>query len=108
MSLSQITDPATHDAALTQATTHNHFIVIYVSSSASPKCIGTTPQIEDLAHEYEGKVQFYQMEITKDTQPMIKFSGHNCPILILMKGKWCETLLGGGVRDLRRKIEENL
>lgn len=57
------------------------------------------------------------MEITKDTQPMIKFSAHNCPIFIVMGGggkgerEWCETLLGGGdrgVREVRRVVEERL
>ena len=53
------------------------------------------------------------MEITKDTQPMIKFSAHNCPIFIVMGGggKGCETLLGGGergVREVRRVVEDKL
>ena len=107
MSLERIIDQPSHDAAVNAASRENP-IVIYVVSDANPICARTTPKIEDLAKKHAGKVQFYRMELTQKTQPMIKFSVANTPILIAMNGISCSTLLGGDMRTLEKDIDRML
>lgn len=53
------------------------------------------------------QVQWYQMELTPETTPMIKFGPQNTPIVILMRGRYCETLLGvRSVEEVKRKVQE--
>lgn len=107
MSLEPIVDQPTHDAAVNAASKSNP-IIIYVYSDANPVCQRTTPKIEDLAQKYAGRIKFYKMELTQKTQPMIKFSVSNTPILITMNGASCATFLGGDVRSLGGEIEKML
>lgn len=118
--LEQITDRTTHDAAIDLAadTTAKPNpnptpIVIYVTSSAQSSSTNLTAQITKLAASDEfatgdGKVRFFQMEMTKDTTPMIKFGPQNCPLFIFMRGRYCETEYGRigveGVRERCRRM----
>ena len=107
MSLDSIIDQESHDTALNAASRENP-IVIYTVSDANPVCSRTTPKIEELAKKHAGKVRFYRMELTQKTQPMIKFSVANTPILIAMNGVSCSTYLGGDVRSLEKQIDKML
>lgn len=116
--LEQITDRTTHDAAVDLAadTTAKPNpnptpIVIYVTSSSQSTSSALTAAIAKLAAEKEftgGKVRFFQMEMTKDTTPMIKFGPQNCPLFIFMRGRYCETEYGRigveGVRERCRRM----
>lgn len=118
--LEQITDRTTHDAAVDLAadTTAKPNpnptpIVIYVTSSAQSASSTLTAQIAKLAASDEfvnGQVRFFQMEMTKDTTPMIKFGPQNCPLFIFMRGRYCETEYGrigvDGVREKCRRMME--
>ena len=127
--LPQITNKATHDATLAQLSPPDSLtLILYITSPSLPSCRATQPHVELLSQHFASdpsytsangkpKVKVYEMEITKDTQPMIKFSAHNCPIFIVMGGGgqgergWCETLLGGGekgVADVRRVVDGRL
>ena len=127
--LPQITDNETHDAVLTQLSPPDSVtLILYITSHSLPSCRNTTPHILALSEHFstdptytntngKPKVKVYEMEITKDTQPMIKFSAHNCPIFIVMGGGgkgergWCETLLGGGekgVKEVKRVVDGRL
>jgi len=47
------------------------------------------------------------MPLTQKTTPMIKFGPQNCPIVVLMRGTYCETLLGiREMREVEQKAQE--
>jgi len=109
MPLTQIVDQPQHDSIVNaEASINRTSIVILVTSSASPLCRSLTPQISELsdsmAKQYPD-VNWYQMELTLETTPMIKFGPQNTPIVIFMRGKYCETLLGVRMREeVERKV----
>jgi hypothetical protein len=105
--LKQIKDPNSHDAAISHAQDAGTVVVLYVTSGSNPICVQTTPKIEKLAgNEKYRNVRFFQMEITPETAPMIKFGIQNTPIFILYRQRWCETILGNDLRRLERLLDE--
>ena len=106
-SIQPITDPASRDAAIAHAQEPGVLVVIYVTSGSNPICTKTTPKIESLASDekYRG-VKFFQMELTPETAPMIKFGIQNTPIFILYRQRWCQTILGADMRALGRVLDE--
>ena len=105
--LSQITDHVSHDAAIALAQEPGTVVVIYVSSGSNPICAQTTPKIESLASDEKYRnVKFFQMELTPETAPMIKFGIQNTPIFILYRQRWCQTILGADMRALGRLLDE--
>jgi thioredoxin-like negative regulator of GroEL len=106
-SLEQVKDPASHDAAIAHAQNSGTVVVLYVTSWSNPICTSTTPKIESLAkNEKYGNVRFFQMELTPETAPMIKFGIQNTPIFILYRQRWCQTILGNDLRTLERLLDE--
>lgn len=102
-----ITDPASHDAAIAHAQEPGVVVVIYVTSGSNPVCTQTTPKIESLASDEKYmEVKFFQMELTPETAPMIKFGIQNTPIFILYQQKWCQTILGADMRALTKLLDE--
>ena len=95
--LPQIVDRESHDAIISRENQIAKIpIVIYVSSSV-PSSREFTPQLLELSQRkdfVDAGVQFYEMEMTNKTTPMIKFGPQNCPLVLLFRGEWCETLLG--------------
>jgi hypothetical protein len=111
--LPQITSPQTHTHALSHSSSPTGPIVlIYVTSSANPICRRTTPQIQYLAatpkYADNERVKFYQMELTPETAPMIKFGIQNTPIFIAYRGKWCQTVLGPDLVGVERMLDGQL
>ena len=111
--LEQITSPATHDRALTLAShllPNPPVVLIYVTSASNPHCARITPKVEALASDdkYKHKVRFYQMELTPETAPMIKFGIQNTPIFIGYRARWCHTILGPDFRGLVRVLDEQV
>lgn len=115
MPLEQITDRATHDAAVDLAADtnarpnpHPTPIVMYITSDASARSSSTlTAQVTKLSDEFAGRVRFFEMPMTKDTTPMIKFGPWNCPLFIFMRGTFCRTEYGRiGVEGIRSICEE--
>ena len=105
--LEQIEDPASHDAAIAHAQHAGTTVVLYVTSGSNPICVQTTPKIQSLArNEKYSDVRFFQMELTPETAPMIKFGIQNTPIFILYRQKWCQTLLGNDLRGLERLLDQ--
>jgi len=49
-------------------------------------CKIVSPVIEELAHEYEGKVKFASMDVDGNRQTPARFGIRNIPTLILFKG----------------------
>jgi hypothetical protein len=107
--LERITNPATHDAAIAKASEPGTIVLIYVTSSSNPICVSTTPKVEALAADEKYKsVRFFQMELTPDTAPMIKFGIQNTPIFIAYKQAWCQTVLGADMRSLHRMLDQQI
>jgi hypothetical protein len=106
-SLLQITDPASHDAAIAHAQDPGTVVIIYVTSGSNPICVQTTPKVEKLAQDERfRKYKFYRMELSPTTAPMIKFGIQNTPIFILYRQRWCQTILGNDLRGLEKLLEE--
>lgn len=102
-----ITDPASHDAAIAHAQEPGVVVVIYVTSGSNPICAQTTPKIKSLASDEKYRdVKFFQMELTPETAPMIKFGIQNTPIFILYRQRWCQTILGADMRALTKLLDE--
>ncbi|KPI45301.1 uncharacterized protein AB675_2447 [Cyphellophora attinorum] len=113
--LPQITSPKTHAAALAHSSglsPTGPIVLIYVTSSANPICRRTTPKIQLLAANSKyadgERVKFYQMELTPETAPMIKFGIQNTPIFIAYRGKWCQTVLGPDLVGVERMLDGQL
>ena len=102
-----IKDPASHDAAIAHAQEPNTTVVIYVTSGANPICAQTTPKVKSLMqNDKHQAVRLFQMELTPETAPMIKFGIQNTPIFILYRQRWCQTILGADMRALERLLDE--
>lgn len=72
-------------------------------------CVNITPKVEALAANDKYKqVRFFQMELTPETAPMIKFGIQNTPIFIGYRQRWCQTVLGPDMRGLERMLEGQL
>lgn len=107
--LEQITDPAAHDAAIAHAQESGVTVVLYVTSGSNPICVQTTPKIQALAaNDKYSRVRFFQMELTPETAPMIKFGIQNTPIFILYRQAWCQTILGADLRGLEELLDTRL
>jgi hypothetical protein len=111
--LPQIISPETHTAALAHSSSPTGPIVlIYVTSSANPICRRTTPKIQSLAinpkYADDERVKVYEMELTPETAPMIKFGIQNTPIFIAYRGKWCQTVLGADLVGVERMLDGQL
>lgn len=106
--LESITDPTSHDVATSHAW-NGTLVVLYVTSESNPICVRTTPKVESLAadEKYQA-VRFFKMELTPQTAPMIKFGIQNTPIFILLRGKWCETILGADMRRVEQLLDRQL
>lgn len=72
-------------------------------------CKMTTPLIDELAKEYEGKMKIGKVDV--DTNPKIatKYGVMSIPTIIFFKrGRVMNQLVGAASKlDLKRKIEEN-
>ena len=108
--LPQIKNREEHDSIVSRENQERNIpVVIYVTSS-TPASRALTPSIIALSKKQEfveAGVQWYEMELTSETSPMIKFGPQNCPIVFLFRGTWCETLLGvRGSEDVEKKARE--
>ena len=108
--LPQIKNREEHDSIVSRENQQRNIpIVIYVTSS-TPASRALTPSIIALSKKQEfvdAGVQWYEMELTSETSPMIKFGPQNCPIVFLFRGMWCETLLGiRGAEEVEKKVRD--
>ena len=108
--LPQIKNREEHDSIVSRENQKRNIpIVIYVTSS-TPASRALTPSIIALSKKQEfvdAGVQWYEMELTSETSPMIKFGPQNCPIMFLFRGSWCETLLGiRSSEEVEKKVRE--
>ena len=108
--LEQIVDQDSHDAIINKSTqAANVPIVIIVTSStpASKSLLSSIVQLSKSDDYQQAGVKWYEMQLTQKTTPMIKFGPQNCPIVVLMRGTYCETLLGTrNVEVIEKKVGE--
>ena len=108
--ITQITDKASHDA-IAGAGERGTPTVIYVSFSPLPACRSFTPKFEQLAADAtltDRGIVFAQMELDKETTPILKFGVQTCPICICLRKGWCRTLLGDDIKALQKCIRDEL
>jgi len=108
--LEQITDQTSHDAVVNKKSQAANVPLVIVVTSSTPRSRTLLPLVVELSRNSEfqqGGVKWYEMQLTEKTTPMIKFGPQNCPIVVLMKGSYCETLLGiSGVEEVERKVRQ--
>jgi len=106
--LEQIVDREGHEAVVNKANQAAKTPLVIVVTSSTPATKSLLPLIVELSKQDEFQsagVRWYEMQLTEKTTPMIKFGPQNCPIVVLMKGVYCETLLGvRGVDEVEVKV----
>lgn len=121
--LEEISDLASHDAAIALASS-TCLVILFVVSEGNPLCKSTAPKVEALAakhsflngsssnktssqsHQIEQReVRIFKLPLTPKTTPFIKFGIQNTPIFICLKAGSCETLLGGNDKNMQ-KLED--
>lgn len=95
----QIADRASHDELMEQAHGSGRPTVLYVSNSSLPGCKVFTPRFEALARE-RFDVSFFQVEYSRNTHDLFKFSPNQLPVLVLVKGHWARTIMGANYDEL--------
>lgn len=96
----QITNEKEHDAVVNKATQSANIPIVMIVTSSTPNSKMLLEQLLQLAkHEQfnDKGLKWYELPLSVTLSPFIKFGPQNCPIVILMRGSYCETLLG--VRD---------
>lgn len=110
--LEQIVDQESHDAIVNKATQAANIPLVILVTSSTPPSKALLPSVIELSRKGEFQqagVKWYEMQLTEKTTPMIKFGPQNCPIVVLMRGMYCETLLGiRGVEEVETKVREML
>jgi len=73
-------------------------------------CRVIAPVIEQLATDYDGRVQFGKLDVDSNQQTAVKYSIRSIPSILFFKdGKHVDTIVGAVPRaHLERKIEEHL
>jgi len=73
-------------------------------------CRMVEPIIEQLAHDYDGRVRFGKLDVDSNQQTTVKYSIRSIPSILFFKdGKHVDTVVGAVPRaQLERKIEEYL
>lgn len=108
--LEQIVDQESHDAIVNKENQAANIPLVIVVTSSTPSSKTLLPSVVELSKKDEYQqagVRWYEMQLTEKTTPMIKFGPQNCPIVVLMKGTYCEMLLGiRGVEEVERKVRD--
>ena len=106
--LDQIVDQRSHDAIVNKKSQVANVPLVILVTSSTPRSRTLLPLVVELSRNNEFKqagVKWYEMQLTEKTAPMIKFGPQNCPIVVLLRGSYCETLLGiSGVEEVERKV----
>ena len=73
-------------------------------------CRMIAPIIEQLAKDYDGKVQFAKLDVDSNQGTAVKYSIRSIPSILFFKdGKHVDTVVGAVPKaHLERKIEEHL
>jgi len=73
-------------------------------------CRMIAPLIDQLAKDYEGKVQFAKLDVDSNQQTSVRFSVRSIPSVLFFKdGKHVDTVVGAVPRaHLERKIQEHM
>jgi thioredoxin 1 len=73
-------------------------------------CKMIAPIVEELAHEYKGKIKIGKLDVDANPKIATQFGVMSIPTLIFFKaGKVMDQVVGALRKpDLKRKIEENL
>ena len=113
--VTHLTNLLFYNSAINYATHQNKPIVIYISLQLSPTCKAFTPKYENFASNFiadnarrsqNEKVEFYQVEYNSEMSSMVKVGAQHCPIVMVMKGTRCQTLLRPEMRELEKGMEE--
>ena len=101
----QIVDRESHDAIVNKPNQAANIPIVIVVTSSTPGSKTLLPELVVLSKKCPIELKWYEMQLTEKTTPMIKFGPQNCPIIILMKGMYCETMLGvRGADEVERKV----
>jgi len=110
--LEQIIDQESHDKIVNKETQAVNVPLVIMVTSSTPRSESLLPSVVELSRKSEFQragVKWYEMQLTEKTTPMIKFGPQNCPILVLMRGLYCETLLGvRGVKEVENRVQQML
>ena len=73
-------------------------------------CRMVAPVMEQLAHEYEGKIKVVKVDVDANQQTAMRFNIRSIPSILFFKdGKHVDTLIGAVPKSLLdRKIQEHL
>lgn len=73
-------------------------------------CRMVSPVVEQLAHEYEGRLKVAKLDVDANQQTAAKFNIRSIPSILLFKdGKHVDTVVGAVPKNLlERKIQEHL
>jgi thioredoxin 1 len=73
-------------------------------------CRMVAPIVEQLAHEYEGKLQVLKLDVDSNMQTSARFNIRSIPSLLFFKdGKHVDTVVGAVPKQfLERKVQEHL
>ncbi|KAF2161724.1 hypothetical protein M409DRAFT_27781 [Zasmidium cellare ATCC 36951] len=104
----QINDRAAHDEVVSQS--KEHPTVINVSNSSLPICKKFTLDYSSLAERWQPKgIKFAQLEFSRDTSMLFKFSPNQLPVTVLRVGdRWCKTVMGANIKGLEDALGELL
>lgn len=71
-------------------------------------CKMIAPMVEDLATEYDGKVNFVKMDVAANPETSVKFGIRSIPTLLLFKnGKPVDQVVGAVPKAVLKKRLEN-
>lgn len=105
MQFEQIVDRESHDAIVNKPNQAANIPIVIVVTSSTPRSKTLLPELVELSKKCPIELKWYEIQLTEKTTPMIKFGPQNCPIIILMKGMYCETMLGvRGANEVERKV----
>ncbi|KAK5940206.1 hypothetical protein PMZ80_007626 [Knufia obscura] len=108
--LEHIVDEESHNAVVNKKNQAANIPLVIVVTSSTPASKSLLPSVIELLRKdkfQQAGVRWYEMQLTAKTTPMIKFGPQNCPIVVLMRGMYCETLLGiRGAEEVEKKVRE--
>lgn len=108
--LEQIVDQESHDAVVNKANQAANVPIVILVTSSTPASKSLLSSMIELSKEQDFQqkgVRWFEMQLTQKTTPMIKFGPQNCPIVVLMRGTYCETLLGTReIETVKGKVRE--
>ncbi|MFK7822485.1 MAG: thioredoxin family protein [Planctomycetaceae bacterium] len=101
--------PEVDKAGLTEIMDKNSVTFVDFTATWCGPCQKLKPTLHEMAKEFEGKVQFVEVDVDKSKDLATEFEIEAMPTLIVMKdGKEASRVVGADVSAIRQSIESAL